>query len=74
MNKREKGINCVIHPRNVPYYNKGELSHWSLEQATILGQRLQAAGCEICYASSGADLMIVQKAIESADSEDTVLV
>ena len=50
------------------------LTHWSLEQATILGQRLQAAGYEVFYASSGIDLMIVQKAIESADSEDTVLV
>ena len=39
-----------------------------------LGDDLQAAGCQIFYASSDADVLIAQKTIESASAQDTVLV
>ena len=39
-----------------------------------LGDDLQATGCEIFYALSDADVLIAQKAIESASVQDTVLV
>ena len=39
-----------------------------------LGDDLQATGCEIFYAPSDADVLIAQKAIESASVQDTVLV
>ena len=39
-----------------------------------LGDDLQATGCEIFYASSDADVLIAQKATESASVQDTVLV
>ena len=37
-----------------------------------LGDDLQAAGCEIFYALSDADVLIAQKAIESASVQYTV--
>ena len=39
-----------------------------------LGDDLQATGCQIFYASSDADVLIAQKAIESASLQGTVLV
>ena len=39
-----------------------------------LGDDLQATGWKIFYASSDADVLIAQKAIESASVQDTVLV
>ena len=40
----------------------------------LLGEVLQEAGCEVFLAQADADVLIVQKAIESANSKDTVLV
>ena len=40
----------------------------------LLGEVLQEAGCEVFHAQADADVLIVQKAIESANSKDTVLV
>lgn len=39
-----------------------------------LGNNLQAAGCEVFHASSDADVLIAQKAIEMANEQNTVLV
>ena len=39
-----------------------------------LGQDLEAAGCKVFYASADADVLIVQKALESSDVQDTILV
>ena len=39
-----------------------------------LGQDLEAAGCKVFYASADADVLIVQKALESAEIHDTILV
>ena len=39
-----------------------------------LGDDLQTAGCEVFHASSDADVLIAQKAVESANVQDTVLV
>ena len=39
-----------------------------------LGDDLQAAGCQIFYASSYADVLISKKTIESASVQDTVLI
>ena len=39
-----------------------------------LGQDLEAAGCKVFYASADADDLIVQKALESSDVQDTMLV
>ena len=40
----------------------------------FLSQNLQTAGCEVVQATADADSLIVQKAIESAHIQDTVLV
>ena len=40
----------------------------------LLGQHLQVAGCEVFHASSDADFLIVNKAIESSTTKGTVLV
>ena len=39
----------------------------------LLGDNLQMAGCDVFHATSDADVLIVQKAIESADIQDTTL-
>ena len=38
------------------------------------GQDLEAAGCKVFYASADADYLIVQKALEASDVQDTILV
>ena len=38
------------------------------------GQDLEAAGCKVFYTSGDADDLIVQKALESSDVQDTILV
>ena len=40
----------------------------------LLGDNLQMTGCDVFHATSDADVLIVQKAIESADNQDTTLV
>ena len=40
----------------------------------LLGQHLENAGCAVFHATSDADVLIVQKAVESAEVQDTVLV
>ena len=40
----------------------------------FLAESLQVAGCEVFHAISDADTLIVQKAVEVADYQDTVLV
>lgn len=39
-----------------------------------LGDSLQLVGCEVFHAPSDADVLIAEKAIESADTQDTALV
>ena len=38
------------------------------------GQDLEAAGCTVFHASADAEVLIVQKALESAEIHDTILV
>ena len=38
------------------------------------GQDLEAAGCKVFYASADADYLIVQKALEASDVQNTILV
>ena len=40
----------------------------------FLGTKLTNQGCQVFYDQTDADLLIVQKAIESASSMDTVLI
>ena len=40
----------------------------------MLGEALEKRSCRSCYASTDADLFIVQKGIESAANTDTILV
>ena len=40
----------------------------------LLGDNPQMTGCDVFHATSDADVLIVQKAIESADNQDTTLV
>ena len=40
----------------------------------FLGTKLTNQGCQVFYDKADADLLIVQKAIESASSMDTVLI
>ena len=40
----------------------------------MLGEALEKCSCRSCYASADADLLIVQKAIESAVNTDNILV
>ena len=40
----------------------------------LLGQHLEEAGITVFHATSDADVLIMQKAIDSADVQDTVLV
>lgn len=40
----------------------------------MLGDQLEKTGCKVYHAPGDADLLIVQKAVESATKLDTVLV
>ena len=40
----------------------------------LLGQHLEEAGITVFHATSDADVLIVQKAIDSADVQNTVFV
>lgn len=40
----------------------------------MLGERLEATGCDVVHAKGDADLLIVQTAVESATRCDSILV
>ena len=39
-----------------------------------LAQDLESAGCQVCHATADADVLIVQKAVDSSELHDTILV
>ena len=39
-----------------------------------LAQDLESAGCQVCHATADANVLIVQKAVDSSELHDTILV
>ena len=78
--RRSKGKNgvCISFDRdmNLTVPKEVFLSNSQNKQRFInfLGETLEVLGCTVFHDSADADLLIVQKAVESASSMETVLV
>ena len=75
--KGKKRISCYLHVRYAfDYVQRSFFNKVSNNQHFIraLGDKLSEYHCQVFHDTADADLLIVQKAIESAQTTDIVLV
>ena len=75
--RRESRCNCHIYRRHETYSEEESFSGKQNNKQSfidMLSRYLQQANCQVYHSTADADLLIVNKAVESSRTMDTVLV